>query len=57
MKKILKFEVEEGCTICGYPNCPVYDSCQCTPEHIFDDFCQKYDLSTLKMVGEDEENS
>lgn len=57
MKKVLKFEVEEGKTVCGYINCPVYDSCMLTQDSIFDGPCKKYDLSTLKFIGEDEGNS
>lgn len=47
MKKILKFEVEEGDTKCS--QCPEEIRCD---RQLID--CKKYDLSTLKFIGEED---
>lgn len=56
MKKILKFEVEEGqsqcCDICPF-NGLVYNKPVC---RVLKLDCKKYDFSTLKLI-ENEENS
>ena len=58
MKKKLIFEVEEGtCEDCA--RCPfdgTFDNGDMICETLEVD-CQKYDLSTLKFIGEEDENS
>lgn len=58
MKKILKFEVEEGNIECE--KCPFRvwyrDEYICRDKKGYFD-CKKYDLSTLKFIGDDEGNS
>lgn len=58
MKKILIFEVKEGtCEDCGL--CPfngTFDNGNVICETLGVD-CHKYDLSTLKLIGEDEEDT
>ena len=60
MKKRLIFEVEEG--VCHCDKCPfgvkigmIYNriqySCKDTTDHFY---CNRYDLSTLKFIGEEE---
>lgn len=61
MKKILKFEVEEGMT----PDCKSCKFSRLIDTDYGDDYvcengiddtidCEKYDLSTFKFIGEDE---
>lgn len=50
MKKILKFEVEEGDTQCG--SCPFNLGRNCGDRSCIID-CEAYDLSTLKFIGEE----
>lgn len=50
MKKILRFEVEEGRTNCGYKTCPIFSSCDSTKDYIFDIPCEKYNLATLTFI-------
>lgn len=52
-KRKLIFEVEEGDTPCKY--CVLREDICRTRE--FPAYCIKYDFSTLKLVGEYEENS
>lgn len=62
MKKRLIFEVEEG--VCHCAKCPfgvvnvIYNlpqySCASSIDHLS---CKKYDLATLKFIGEDEKDS
>ena len=57
MKKILKFEVEEGqsqdCEICPFDGL-IYTDPVCKVLKLD---CKKYDFSTLKFIGEDEKDS
>lgn len=57
MKKILKFEVEEGFTECN-PDCPFYRrdyrECGYMSKYFFN--CDELNLSTLKLI-ENEESS
>lgn len=54
MKKKLVFEVEEGNTNCL--SCAISSYC-ITKETLDNIPCDKYDLSTLKYIGEDEKDS
>ena len=56
MKKILRFEVEEGRTP-GCDGCPFNTICKehyaCGILNIEDIDCDEYDLATLKFIGEE----
>ena len=53
MKKILKFEVEEGKTNCeNCPFCASYYGEEICPDQDGNFNCKKYDFSTLKFLGE-----
>ena len=54
MSKILRFEVEEKATKCSYQTCPVFNSCEPPCKDIFGIDCGKYDLSTLKLIEEND---
>lgn len=54
MKKILRFEVEEGNTVCDI-SCPFYP-CDDVSQCIKID-CRKYDYSTLKFIDSYEEDT
>lgn len=55
-KTILKFEVEKGTTVCTYDRCPLYNlEGVCTK--MFGVDCNKYNLATLKLIEEDEEET
>lgn len=56
MKKILKFEIEEGSTYCQH--CPFWtitdiDECCGNKNDVFN--CCDYDLSTLKVIEYEED--
>lgn len=56
MKKTIRFEVEEGNTQCSYEGYPIYNSCEPPCDDIYGIDCGKYNLLTLKFIGENDEN-
>ena len=52
MKRLI-FEVEERVTECSYQTCPLYNACEPPYTDIFGVDCHKYNLATLKLIGEE----
>lgn len=56
MEAILKFQVEKGKTTCTYDKCPLYGLERICMK-IYGVDCSKYNLATLKLIEEIEEEN